>query len=62
VGQGDAIERAATDPNGLSVADVQSLVRSKGDTELLRRAVAHPALAEVWRAELGTRLQKLADS
>ena len=63
VGQGDAIERAAADPRGLSVADVQSLARTKGGAEpLLRRAVAHPALAEVWRAELGARLRKLESS
>lgn len=58
IGQGDAIERAATDPHRLSVADVQSLARAKGDRELLRRAVEHPALAQVWREELGERLRK----
>jgi MOSC domain-containing protein YiiM len=62
VGAGDAIERDAADPHGLSVADVQSLARAKGDADLLRRAVAHPALAQVWRAELGARLEKLERS
>jgi MOSC domain-containing protein YiiM len=59
VGQGDAIARVATDPRGVSVADVQALARAKGDPDQLRRAAAHPALAEVWRAELGARLRKL---
>jgi MOSC domain-containing protein YiiM len=61
VGQGDAIERVATDPRGLTVADVQSLARARGDAALLRRAAAHPALAEVWRAELAARLRKLEE-
>jgi MOSC domain-containing protein YiiM len=60
VGQGDAIERVASHPLRLTVADVQSLVRAQGDPDLLRRAAAHPALAEVWRAELRARLAKLA--
>jgi MOSC domain-containing protein YiiM len=56
VGAGDAIERVAVDPRGLSVADVQSLKRGKGDPALIRRAADHPALAEVWREELRKRL------
>ena len=60
LGRGDALERVATDPRGLSVADVQSLARTRGDADLLQRAVAHPALAQVWRAELLARLEKLA--
>ena len=59
IGQGDTIERAAADARGLSVADVQRLAREKGDAAQLRRAVDHPALARVWRDELGARLAKL---
>lgn len=59
VGRGDAIERDTADPRGLSVADVLAFARSKGEPEQLRRAAAHPALAEVWRAELDRRLRKL---
>jgi MOSC domain-containing protein YiiM len=56
---GDAVERVAADPRGLSVAAVQSLSRGVEDRELLRRAVAHPALAAVWRDELRARLERL---
>ena len=56
VAAGDAIERDAADPRGLSVADVQSLARAKGEPALIRRAAEHPALAEVWREELRKRL------
>ena len=58
VGAGDAIERVAPDPQRLSVADVQTLARAEGDPELMRRAVEHPALAEVWRAEVRRRLDR----
>jgi len=54
---GDPIERVHRDPAELSVADVQSLVRGGGDEALLRRAVAHPALAEVWRDPLREKLR-----
>ncbi len=56
--QGDAIERIAADPRGLSVADVQRLAREPGDDALNRRAVDHPALAQVWRDELRKRLER----
>jgi MOSC domain-containing protein YiiM len=59
VGQGDAIERIASDPRGITIADVQVFARAKGDLEQLRRVAGHPALAEVWREELGARLRKL---
>jgi MOSC domain-containing protein YiiM len=52
---GDAIERVASDPQQLSVSDVQSLARTKGDPALIRRAIAHPALAAVWRDDLRKR-------
>ena len=53
---GDAIVRDASDPRGLSVAEVQSLARTKGDPALIRRAAEHPALAQVWRDDLRKRL------
>ena len=57
VSAGDAIERVASDPQRLSVAEVQSLARAKGgDPALIRRAAEHPALAQVWRDELRRRL------
>lgn len=52
---GDAIEVAQADPQRLRVADVQALVRGVGDETLRRRALAHPVLAEAWRAELRAR-------
>jgi MOSC domain-containing protein YiiM len=55
---GDAIERIASDPRGLTVAQVQSLARRAGDQALLRRAAEHPALAEVWRRDLAERLAR----
>jgi MOSC domain-containing protein YiiM len=55
---GDAIERIASDPRGLTVAQVQSLARRAGDEPLLRRAVEHPALAAVWRRDLAERLAR----
>ena len=58
VAAGDAIERVVSDPQRLSVADVQTLARGAGDPELMRRAVEHPALAEVWRAEVRRRLDR----
>jgi MOSC domain-containing protein YiiM len=60
VSAGDAIERVAADPHRLSVSDVQSLVRGSDDPALVRRAVEHPALAEVWREELRRRLERSA--
>ena len=57
VSAGDAIERVASDPQRLSVAEVQSFARAKGgDPALIRRATEHPALAQVWRDELCRRL------
>jgi MOSC domain-containing protein YiiM len=58
VASGDAIERAVSDPQRLSVADVQSLARGAGDPALIRRAVDHPALAEVWRKDLRRKLDR----
>jgi MOSC domain-containing protein YiiM len=55
VAAGDPIERVAADPQRLTVAEVQSLARTKGDPALIRRAVEHPALAQVWREELRRR-------
>ena len=56
IAAGDVIERVAADPQRLSVAEVQSLARAKGDATLIRRAAGHPALAAVWRADLLKRL------
>jgi MOSC domain-containing protein YiiM len=58
VAAGDAIERVVSDPQRLRVADVQTLARGAGDPELMRRAVEHPALAEVWREEVRRRLDR----
>ena len=58
VSAGDAIGRVVADPQRLSVADVQTLARGAGDPELMRRAVAHPALAAVWREEVRRRLER----
>ena len=58
VSAGDAIERVVADPQRLSVADVQSFARGAGAPELMRRAVEHPALAEVWRKEVRRRLER----
>ncbi len=54
---GDAIARVASDPRGLSVAEVQSLERGNGEPALIRRAAEHPALAAVWREDLRKRLR-----
>jgi len=59
LGAGDTIERLSRDGRGLSVADVQRLASGPRDAETLRRAVEHPALAEVWRRELRQSLAKL---
>jgi len=53
---GDEIVCTQRYGGGLSVADVQALARGAGDDALLRRAAAHPRLAEVWREELQRRL------
>ena len=54
---GDPIERIASDPRALTVAEVQRLRRGEGDPEQIRRAAEHPALAGVWRADLRKRLK-----
>jgi len=53
---GDEIVCTHRDTERLTVAEVQSLARGAGDEPLLRRAVAHPRLAEVWRNELARRI------
>ncbi len=57
VSPGDAIERVASDPRGLSVAEVQSIKRGVAGPALIRRAFEHPALAAVWREDLRKRLE-----
>lgn len=61
IAPGDAIERIAADPRGVSVADVQAIARGAGDEALIRRAAEHPALADVWRDELQRRLARRRD-
>ena len=61
IGSGDAIERVRRDENGVTVADVLRLiVDEKGDSELLRRALRVPALADVWQREFRERLANLS--
>lgn len=56
---GDEIVCTHREPERLTVAEVQSLARGDGDERLLRRAAAHPLLAEAWRSELERRIQAL---
>ena len=59
VGSGDAIERAAHDERGLSVADVARLYAADvADQPLLERASEHPALPAGWRDYFRKRLWK----
>jgi MOSC domain-containing protein YiiM len=57
VGPGDPIERVRRDPSGLSVSDLLALiVDARAAPDRLRRALAVPGLAEVWRGEFESRL------
>ena len=50
VGAGDAIERAASGPGAMTVAEVSALLYLPGHTlRQLERAIAIPALSEGWR-------------
>jgi MOSC domain-containing protein YiiM len=61
LGPGDAIKRVRRDENGVTVVDVLRLiVEENGDSELLRRALRVPALADVWRREFLERLANLS--
>jgi len=62
IGPGDPIERVARDPHGFTVTDVTRLyAEDRYNVDLLRRAIAVPALPAGWRAYFQERLDKLAD-
>ena len=57
LGAGDAIERLARDPDGLTVADVVRLYVEDDDKQpLLERASRHPTLPASWREYFEKRL------
>ena len=56
VGAGDSIDFTVRDDHDVSVADVTSLYVHADDQDLLRRAVALPALPEAWRDHFRRRL------
>ena len=59
VGAGDPIELADRDDHGVTVSEVTKLYANPGDDdqELLRRAIAVPALPQSWKDFLSKRLQ-----
>ena len=60
VGAGDAVHPLGRDPRGVSICAVTRLyVRETDDPELLRRAIAVPALPEGWREHFQEHLGKL---
>jgi MOSC domain-containing protein YiiM len=60
VAAGDAFERIERDPRRVSVNDVVRMRRDElDDPDLLRRAVAVPALPEEYRCELERRLRSI---
>jgi MOSC domain-containing protein YiiM len=59
VGPGDPIERVHTDENRVSVADMLRLILDRrARPDALRRLLAVPALAQVWREEFEARLAR----
>jgi MOSC domain-containing protein YiiM len=56
VASGDSVDFTARDDHDVSVADVASLYTRSDDQDLLRRAVALPALPEGWRDHFRKRL------
>jgi MOSC domain-containing protein YiiM len=56
VASGDSVDFTARDEHDVSVADVASLYTRSDDQDLLRRAVALPALPEGWRDHFRKRL------
>jgi len=58
LGEGDTLERIERDPHGISVADIQRLARGEPDEAMLRRAVEHPRLAQVWRDQFRDQLAR----
>jgi MOSC domain-containing protein YiiM len=60
---GAPVESVAKDPEGISIADLARLYRSKDpDPDLLRRALRSPALSEAWRAGIRRRLEVMETS
>jgi MOSC domain-containing protein YiiM len=60
LGPGDAIESLRRDSHGLSVADVTRLyTEDRSNADLLRRAIAVPALPASWRDYFQERLDRL---
>jgi MOSC domain-containing protein YiiM len=60
VGAGDAVERVAADPDGLSVAEVHRLYATgREDADGLRRVAAVPALPDGWRRWAEKRLAEI---
>lgn len=56
---GDAIERVKTDPHLVSVREMMRIMHiDREDFEVMKRAVAIPALTPGWREQLEKRLQK----
>ncbi len=62
VGAGDVIERVHEEPTSMTVTDLVRLsVALHIAADVLRRAVATPGLAEVWREEFRQRLEQQSD-
>lgn len=62
IGAGDVIEQVHEEPTSMTVTDLVRLsVASHIETDVLRRAVATPGLAEVWREEFRQRLEQQSD-
>jgi MOSC domain-containing protein YiiM len=60
LGTGDAIEHLSRDDGALTVAEMNELYGTRSDdVALLRRALAMPALAAVWKEEIEERLGRL---
>lgn len=60
VGAGDEIQRIGQDEHQVTVSDIVRLyARDKRNTEMLRRAIALPALPQSWRNYFAERLEKL---
>ena len=57
VARGDAVELAGRDDHEVTVADIATLyARDIGNVDLIRRAVAVPALPESWKEYFRERL------
>jgi MOSC domain-containing protein YiiM len=59
IAAGDTIAIVARDPDAVSIRELLAIhQRERQDTERLRRVVAHPALSDSWRTDLGKRLRE----